>query len=165
MHASPFAFVARHAPPLQNGWPAAVQSASVEQAPTQAVPAALQAAGVHDTVVGGGHAPEPSQVAASVAMPPAQLALRHEVELPGYVQPAEFPAAHAPPHAVPAPAHDARAPWGCPATTAVHLPPGATSHASHRPSQLPSQQTPSTQLPLLHVVPPSASHRAPSGRP
>jgi hypothetical protein len=96
----------------------------------QAVPPALHMAGLHITVVAAGHAPAPSQEAASVWTPFEQLALLHDMELPGYVQPSTFPAAHVPVQGAPAaPVHAVRIPCGAP-VTAVHLPrePG-TSHA------------------------------------
>ena len=92
---SPFALVARQAPPLQYGVGAA-HCVSLVHAFAQSVPAALQAIGLHCTVLGAGQLPVPSHPAASVSVPCEQLALRHEVELPGYVQPSWFPAAHVP---------------------------------------------------------------------
>ena len=48
-----------------------------------------------------GQAPAPLQEAASVAVPLAQEALRHEVELPGYAQEARFEPSQLPPQALP----------------------------------------------------------------
>jgi hypothetical protein len=52
-----------------------------EQPPAQTVPA--QVFGEQLTVWTAGQAPAPLQVAASVAVPPVQLADRHDAALPG----------------------------------------------------------------------------------
>jgi len=88
----------------------------------QFAPVESHVAGLHGTVLSGGQLPAPSQDAAWVSIPLAQLAVRHEVAVPGYVQPAVFEGAHAPEQGPPAsPAHGARAPCGAPETP-EHLP-------------------------------------------
>ena len=70
--------------------------------------------------------------------------------------------AQAPPHIEPSEAQAVRTPCGEP-TTALQVPtlPG-TSQASHWPEQLVSQQTPSTQWPVVHCE--SLEHEPPCGR-
>src|SRR5262249_40667102 len=113
--------------------------------------------GVQAVVDGAGQEPAPLQFALAVATPAAQLALRHCVV--GYEHAATSAPPHAPPHAEPSVAQAGRAPWGAP-VTATHWPSEpATLQAWHWPPQAWLQQTPSTQLPLVHWFP------APQARP
>jgi hypothetical protein len=125
-----------------------VQSASAPQSPRHA--AGPQVYGAQDCSWRSGQRPAPSQAAASVATPFAQLGARHSTSAPGYAQAAREAPSQAPPQADPAPAQAARAPCGAPATGAqVPTEPGA-SQASHCPPHAASQHTPSTQKPLWH---------------
>jgi hypothetical protein len=131
VHGEPFSIVDRHAPLLQYGVEPE-HCPSLVHAFAQLVPAALHESGLLQvTVVGGGQLPDPLQPAASVTVPPVQLSARHDVALPGYVQPSVLVGAQVPAHAVPSPSHAARPPCGAPETCA-HVPPASgTSHASH----------------------------------
>jgi hypothetical protein len=73
-----------------------------------------QAYGLHEDVAGAGHDPAPLQLAAAVAVPAEQLALRHWAV--GYAQAATLRPSQEPPHDEPSVAHAGRAPWGTPAT-------------------------------------------------
>jgi hypothetical protein len=93
-----------------------------------------------------GHMPFPSQFAARTAVPPVQLADRHDVI--GYAQLVRFVPSHEPAQAPPAPA---QAPWAPAPFTAEQLPTlPACAHASHWPVQPVSQQTWSAQYPVTH---------------
>lgn len=95
-----------------------------------------------------GHAPRPSQLAATVAVPFVQLAARQEEV--GYEQAVRFVPSQLPPHVVPAPAHAAWPLRGAP-LTATQVPLlDASAQASHVPLQELLQQTPSAQKPLPH---------------
>ena len=108
-------------------------------------------------VTGAGQDPAPLQLALAVATPAEQPALRHCAV--GYAQAVRFTPSHAPPQSEPSVAQAGRAPWGGPAT-ATHWPSEpATLQAWHWPPQAWLQQTPSTQLPLLHWL------EAPQARP
>jgi hypothetical protein len=95
----------------------------------------LQAVGPHAyglqvVVTGAGHAPAPSQLAAAVAVPLEQLALRQLVALLGYVQVALLPL-QLPPQSEPSFVHAVRDPCGAPLTS-VQVPTlPATSQAWH----------------------------------
>jgi hypothetical protein len=134
----------------------ATQSVSAEQLP-------LQAAGPHwygaqAWVCGAGQWPAPSQAAANVATPEAQLGPRHcPVE---YAQAAPLLPSHSPPQADPSVAHAGRAPCGAPATARQVPAEPKTSQAWHCPLQAWSQQTPSTQFPVAHWLAPP--HEAPA---
>jgi len=116
----PLGFSAVHVPPSQYGrLPAITQSASLAHAPRQSVPAHPCA---HDTVATAPQAPMPSQTAARVFTPPAQLWARQLVDAAGYAHRERRPPSHAPPQ-MPAPAHAARLPCGCCADgTGVQVP-------------------------------------------
>jgi hypothetical protein len=120
-----------HFPATQ--WSPGVQSVSALQLVLHAV--APQTYGAHALVVGKGHAPLPSQLAASVSIPTAQLDARHDTALPTKPShcvralPSQTAAAHGP--ASPPVAHAGRTPTGAPETGA-HVPSTpATLHASH----------------------------------
>jgi hypothetical protein len=120
-----------HLPETQ--WSPGVQSESALQLALHAV--APQTYGAHGLVVGAGHPPVPSQLAACVSIPPAQLEARHDTELPTKpahcvrALPSQTAAAHAP--ASPPLEHAGRDPTGAPETGA-HVPSTpATLHASH----------------------------------
>jgi hypothetical protein len=100
-----------------------------------------------------GHVPEPSQDAARVPVPAAQDAARQEVEAVGYVQVRTFVPLQLPPQAEPSERQEPRGETGAPVTgqQVPTWPP--TLQASHWPVQPPSQQTPSTQLPVPHWFP------------
>ena len=109
--------------------------------------------GAQLTVCTAGQAPLPSQPAPSVAVPPVQLAARHDVPVPGYVQAVRFVPSQEPPQVAPAPAH-AVCPVRGAAVTGVHVPlVAASAHASQAPPHAALQQTPSAQKPLTHWVP------------
>jgi len=83
-----------------------------------------------------------------VARPALQLALRQE--LVGYAHAALFVPSQAPPQELPSVAQATRVPCGAP-LTAVQVPTlPATSQAWHWLPQALLQQTPSTQLLLVH---------------
>lgn len=118
----------------------------LEQPPAHAAPA--QVLGAQLTVCMAGHAPRPSQLAATVAVPFVQLAARQEEV--GYEQAVRFVPSQLPPHVVPAPAHAAWPLRGAP-LTATQVPLlDASAQASHVPLQELLQQTPSAQKPLPH---------------
>jgi len=122
-----------------------MQSSSALQVVLQAV--GPQAYGSHVVATGAGQEPAPSQLAATVATPAAQLAPRHCAV--GYAQAAAFVPLHDPPQK-PLPEHAVRTPCGAPLTV-THWPTlPATSQAWHCPLQAWLQQTPSAQLPLVH---------------
>ncbi len=112
-------------------------------------------------VTGDEQLPSPAQVAGSLAVPELQLAVAHVVPAPGKPHAVALVPSQVPPQVVPKPAHAARAPTGGPEVTVEQVPidPG-WEHASRCPSQLRSQQTPSTHSPLAHCVPPV--HTVPS---
>ena len=130
-----------------------VQSASLAHLLLHVVPPHTN--GAQSFVSGVGQLPLPSQAAASVATPFAQLACTHVTDEPTNpvhdvrVLPSHCAALHglsAEPFG-----HAARVPCGAPAT-GVHVPSlPSTSHASHCPVHAPLQQTPSTQKPLTHA--------------
>lgn len=108
---------------------------------------APQTYGVHVCVDGAGQLPAPSQLAAAVATPLAQLALR-QLDV-GYVQAFGFVPSHRPAH-VPDPLHAGREPIGAPVIVA-HVPTDPLAlHAWHWPVQAWLQQTPSMQNPDEH---------------
>jgi hypothetical protein len=143
--AVPLGRLAVHAEPWQWGM-GARQSASLRHAVRHAVPGSLQPRpSPHVLVAGRGQAPAPSHAAAEVSVLPAQDCERQLVALPGKVHVVREAAAHDPAQA-PLPPQARRAPCGGPEVTAVQWPGAAVvSHASQRPEQAPSQQTPSTQ--------------------
>lgn len=118
----------------------------LEQPPAQVVPE--QVLGAQLTVCIPGHAPLPSQLAATVAVPFVQLAvLQEEV---GNVQAVRFIPSQLPPHVVPAPAQALCPLRGAP-LTATQVPLlDASAQASQDPPQVALQQTPSAQKPLAH---------------
>jgi hypothetical protein len=122
--------------------------------------ASTQRYGAHAVVAGAGQLPMPSQVAAAVALPSAQLAVRHDVVAGGYVHAARWVPSQVPPQ-VPVPLHAERMPRGAP-VTAVQVPTDfATSHASHWPLQAWLQHTPSAQKPVAQAL--LRVHAAPGG--
>src|SRR5438045_4122664 len=82
--------------------------AESQHSPTQPLP--------HFTVSTGGHAPLPSQLAASVATPAKQLGPRHETPDPGYSQVVRSVPSHAPPQIASPFTQGARLPTGVPVT-------------------------------------------------
>jgi hypothetical protein len=117
---------------------------------------APQTYGLQLAVTEAGHAPAPLQDAPAVAIPAAQLSVRHwDV---GYAQAAPFTPSQAPPQEEPSVAHAARPACGAP-ETATHWPTlPATLQAWHCPLHAWLQQTPSTQLPFVHwFEPPQAT--------
>jgi len=124
------------------------QSESALQFPVQ--PVGPQLKGAHVCVCTAGQAPAPSQDSPSVAIPAEQEGARHDVELPGYVQPAGWTPSQLPPQTVPSEAQALRAPCGAPVAGEQVPTLPATSHASHCPPQARSQQNPSAQEPVAH---------------
>lgn len=115
--------------------------------------------GAQTLVVASGHAPFPSQLAASTCTPPLQSAVRHGVV--GYAHAVVVAPSHAPAHEVPSEAHAARPPTGSP-VTAEHVPAlPVRLHAPHCSPQLVEQHTPSTQNALRHWF--AAVHAEPGG--
>jgi hypothetical protein len=87
-------------------------------------------------------------LAANVATAPVQLGALHcDVGYAHAVRPTPL---HVPPQVVPVPLHAVRLPWGAPLTAKQVPTLFVTSHASHCPLHATSQQTPSTQYPLVH---------------
>jgi hypothetical protein len=128
-----------------------------EQPPAHAVPE--QVFGAQVTVWTAGHAPFPSQPAASVAVPPVQLADRQEVLAPGQAHVVRFVPSQLPPQLVPAPPQAACPVRGAP-VTAVHVPLlVASPHDSQAPEHAALQQNPSAQKPLPHWL--AAVHACP----
>ena len=143
MQVCPFAFLGVHFPALQKLVP--VQGAVSEQPPAQM--AAAHVLGAQLTVSIAGHAPFPSQPAATVATALAQLPARQDWLLPGNVQALRFAPSQVPAHGA-APAHAVRPARGAP-VTARQIPfLLASAQDSHCPAHAVSQQTPSTQKPL-----------------
>jgi hypothetical protein len=98
-----------------------------------------------------GHEPVPEQNASNVAAPLEQLGARHCVAESGYTHAVVKVPSHCPPHAVPSDPQIGRGACGGPLTgEQVPIFPD-TLHASHCPLHAPSQQTPSTQNPLVHM--------------
>jgi hypothetical protein len=119
----------------------------VEQLIPHAVP--LQMLGLHIWVDAGGQLPAPSQVAALVAVPLVQLAVRQDVAVVAKTQAVDTPL-HDPPHGA-APVHAGWPVRGAPATT-LQVPASAAEalQYSQDPVQAVLQQTPSTQVLLAH---------------
>ena len=109
----------------------------------------------HDALVGGLQLPAPSHVVAWVSNSPLHDAgAPHASDAEAYLHAIDELPSHAPLHAAPLFVHGVRRPCGAPLATVVHAPTWpATSHAWHWPEQLPSQQTPSTQLPDAQTEP------------
>jgi hypothetical protein len=131
------------------------QSVSPAHLPTHAV--VPQAYEPHVLVAPSLQVPTPSQYAASVAVPSAQLAGLHSFAGP-FAKPTHLVRSFPPSHAsalhtsVPPASHAARVPFGAP-ETGVHLPGApATSQASHCPAQSESQHTASTQKPVAQSL-------------
>jgi hypothetical protein len=93
--------------------------ASLVQPLAQAVPP--HTPGVHDCCCGAGQLPAPSQAAASVATPPAQVGALQPVPS-GYAHAVRLAPSQAPPQAEPSDVHWARPFTGAP-TTAEQVPP------------------------------------------
>jgi hypothetical protein len=125
-----------------------MQSVSVEQVVLHAV--APQTYGLQEVVTGAGQAPAPSQLAAAVAVPLEQVAVRQLVVLLGYIQADVFEPSQLPPQSEPSLLHAVRDPWGVPVTATQVPTEPETSQAWHCPPQALLQHTPSTQLPLPH---------------
>jgi hypothetical protein len=90
-----------------------------EHPPAQIVPP--HAFGAQSTVSAFGHMPLPSHVAASVAIPAVQAAVRQDCAVPGYVHVSRLAPSHVPAQGVPAPAHALCDGRGVP-VTATHCP-------------------------------------------
>jgi hypothetical protein len=106
--------------------------------------------GEQSCVCTAGHAPAPLQDAWSVLMPFVHDAGRHSVEPPGNVQAVRFVPLQKPSQTVSSAAHAARVPTGSP-EAGEHVPAlPVRLQASHWPRHAVLQQTPSTQLPLVH---------------
>jgi hypothetical protein len=103
-------------------------------------------------VTGAGQEPAPSQLAAAVAVPDAQLAARHEVEDDATAQ---APPAHSP--VLPQGGALPQRASATPSITGAQVPSGAPVLAFEQAVQVPVQallqQTPSTQAPLAHCAP------------
>jgi hypothetical protein len=154
-----------HAALLQTN-PGAQPSALVHVVAHEA-PSLPHANGEQVVVAAAPHAPLPSQVPALVDAPSAHFATRQLVSGPASATqllpslPSQLVDSHGCSLLLVQPM---RLPWGSPLTE-THLPRlPATSHAWHWPSQLDSQQTPSTHAPephcpsLVQVVPLTTLH-------
>jgi hypothetical protein len=122
------------------------------QAARQAV--APQMKGVQPRVLAAGQFPAPSQLAASVPVPVAQLAARQLTVVAGNTQAAPAPVQVD--AQVPVPAQAGVWPARGAPVMKVQVPGVATPvplQASQDPEQARLQQTPSAQTPLLHSVP------------
>jgi hypothetical protein len=121
----------------------------LEHPPAHAAPE--QVLGAQLTVCIAGHAPFPSQLAATVAVPFEQLAVLQVAV--GYAHAVRVIPSQLPPQVLPAPAQAVWPLRGAP-VTATHIPLlDASAHASQDPPQAALQQTPSAQKPLAHWVP------------
>ena len=88
-------------------------------------------------------------------MPALQLAARQLVVAPGYAQAVALEPLQVPPQALPSLAQAVRVPCGAPLATVAQVPTlPATSQAWHWPEHAVLQQTPSTQLALVHWLAP-----------
>jgi hypothetical protein len=97
---------------------------------------------------------EPEQVPDSQASSIVQASPSSQVEV-GNEHSVELVPSQVATHS-PTPAQGVLPPCGGPSVTVVHVPSSPpTSHASHCPSHDPSQQTPSTQKPLVHWFSPA----------
>jgi hypothetical protein len=115
---------------------------------------AAHAYGEQVVVTGVGQAPAPSQLAAAVAVPPEQLAARHDVVVDATAQ--EPPLAHSP--VLPQGGALPQRASAMPARSVAQVPSPAPVLAFEQPMQVPVQallqQTPSTQAPLAHWLAP-----------
>jgi hypothetical protein len=157
VQAVPVAFFAVHVVPEQKS--PEMQSVSAAQLVLQAV--ALHTSGEQLVATALGQLPAPSQLAAAVATPFAQVAARHEV-VDGALAQAP-PAAQAPvlPQGGAATQRVSVAPAARAAQVPLAPPVFAAEQAVQAPAQAVSQQNPSTQLPDVHWLP--AVHAAPFG--
>jgi hypothetical protein len=112
------------------------QSSLLAHEVRHALPLASHANGAHDLVLGARQVPAPSQNAASVAVPAAQLAGVHSTLGPE-AKPTQDVVSFAPSHVMalqvspPPSAHATREPWGFPLTGKQRPTRPAISHASH----------------------------------
>ncbi len=94
----------------------------------------------------------PVAMAASVSVPPEQLAARHADDAPGKAHAVRLTPLQVPPQSVPSVAHAERLPIGEP-LIAAHVPTlPVLLQASHWLEHAPSQHTPSAQKPEPHSV-------------
>jgi hypothetical protein len=126
------------------------QSALETQLVLQTPVVASHAYGGQFFVPGVKHMPEPSHVPPGCDTSPEQNAAPpHAMALPGYAHADGSPPSHLPWH-IPMPAHATRGGRGAPITV-LHVPTlPASAQAWHCPPHGESQQTPSTQKPLVH---------------
>jgi hypothetical protein len=148
-HGKPSPGAGRHVPVALQLKPAA-QSVDAEHFPLHLV--APQANAPHDFFTSL-HAPTPSQLEAWVSTPSAQASLLQGAPAAASSHAFRLTPWHARPQSVPTGAPPVATQPGWPArgapVTAVQVPfVAASAHASHAPSHLLSQQTPSTQKPL-----------------
>ena len=142
------AFFGEQAPDAVQNWP--VGHGLVAPHPPEHTEAAQRLL-LHCMGVGGVQAPAPLHTVGGVALPAVQVPAAHCVSAAGNVHLVPSVPPQVPLHGA-CPAHAVRVPRGVP-ITGVHLPGVVGSlQLSHWPTQLLSQQTPSTQLPLVQSM-------------
>jgi hypothetical protein len=146
LHEPPFAFLATQAVAEQKS--PAMQSVSAAQVILHAGDPHTN--GAQLLVAAVGHAPAPLQLAAAVAMPLVQLAVRHDVVDDARAQ--TPPTAHAPvlPHTEPVMQRESVVPAVMAAQVPLVPPVFAAEHALHAVVQALLQQNPSAQNPDVH---------------
>lgn len=146
---APGGLLGTHAPVALQCWPAG-QELAVQLAAHFPLPSLAHRLLAHGVAAGTGQLPVLSQVDAGVALPLAQLAWLHTVEMPGYTQALVLPSHW--PLQVPEPPQALRVPRGSPLRTLQDPVVPTSVHDSHCPSHTVLQQTPSTQLPDVHCA-------------